>query len=313
MSIQIEGLKKYYGQHLGIDEVTLSVDSGEFYGFIGPNGAGKSTTLKILVNMLFPTDGIAEILGKDVVKKAMDIKVDLGYLPAEANLYPELKVCELFDMNIRYYASLKSSPTGFCALSPKDRIRRMTDNMSYLTELLSVDIEKKFGELSFGNQKKVGYIISVLHDPQVIMLDEPTNGLDPLIKDKLFEDLKLRNSKGATVFFSSHNLDEVERYCNKVAFIKDGKIIQASTIESLKDLSLRNVAFKVPLNQVDFVKAELTGLYAIDRIEENGQSAVFSMKLTKDLKAALQLLLKFDLLDLTIESPSLEDIFKFYY
>lgn len=313
MSIQIDHLKKYYGNHLGIEDVSLSVDGGEFYGFIGPNGAGKSTTLKLLVNMLFPTAGSAEILGKDVVRKAMDIKIDLGYLPAEANLYAELKVQALLNMNIRYYASLKMSKDGFCALSPQERITRMTHNATYLTELLLVDTTKKFGELSFGNQKKVGYILSVLHDPKVIMLDEPTNGLDPLIKDKLFEDLKRRNEGGATIFFSSHNLDEVERYCNKVAFIKEGKIIQATTIESLKNLSLKNVQFKVPLKQLETVKSELSGVYIIEHIEENLQSATLHIKLTHDMKGALQTLLKFDLLDLIIEAPSLEDIFKFYY
>jgi len=313
MSIHIEQLKKYYGLKRGIEDVSLDVESGEFYGFIGPNGAGKSTTLRVLINLLFPTSGHATILGRDVTQDAVVIKQDLGYLPAEVNLYPDMSVKDLVQVNIRYYASLKRSASGFCALTPDERVHQMTSNRDMLTALLQVDLTKKFGELSSGNQKKVGYILSVLHDPHVILLDEPTNGLDPLIKDKLFEDLKNRQARGATVFFSSHNLDEIERYCSKVAFIKEGQIIQVSTIESLKSLSLKNVQFKVPIDQLDHVRQVMEQQFVITKVESNLQSAIFYMTLTDGIKSALQTLLQFELLDLTIESPSLEEIFKYYY
>lgn len=313
MSIEIQHLKKYYGAQMGIEDVTLSVAPGAFYGFIGPNGAGKSTTLKVLMNVLFPTSGEANILGLDVVKSAMDLKHDIGYLPSEVNLYPDLKVKALFDMNIHYYGALKTKSQGLFSLPKAKRIARMQANKEALKAHLQLDEEKRFGELSFGNRKKVGYILSVLHDPTVILLDEPTSGLDPLIKDRLFEDLRARHEMGATIFFSSHNLDEVERYCDQVAFIKEGKIIQASTIESLKALSLKNVLLKVDQKDAKTSCEHLGETMAIDSVEMAGQYAFIRLKITDDYAEALKRFAVLPLIDITMESPSLEEIFKFYY
>lgn len=318
MSISVDALKKYYDNQMGIESVSLQVKAGEFYGFIGPNGAGKSTTLKVLMTLLFPTGGYAKIFDLDVTKSEMRIKPHIGYLPSEINLYSDVTVKALFDMNIQYYADLKmkdkntirsSGPSS----SSKARKEALESEMWRLTQYLNVDVSKKFKTLSFGNQKKVGYILSVLHDPQVILLDEPTNGLDPLIKDRIFEDLKARNQRGVTVFFSSHNLDEVERHCTKVAFIKDGKIIKISTIESLKAFSLKNVTCRLAIEEAEAAFHLLSEFYKVEQRQAVNHTVTLYFQLTKDLSKALAMLSNFEVIDINIESPSLEEIFKYYY
>ena len=318
MTISIKALKKYYDNQMGVESVSLDVKTGEFYGFIGPNGAGKSTTLKVIMTLLFPTSGRAEIFDLDVTNFEMQIKPYIGYLPSEINLYADVTVKAILDMNIQYYANLKveKNPALFPdakSLTPKERKEMLEAEMWRLTQYLNVDVNKKFKTLSFGNQKKVGYILSVLHDPKVILLDEPTNGLDPLIKDRIFEDLKARNQRGATIFFSSHNLDEVERHCTKVSFIKDGNIIKTTTIESLKAFSLKNVTCRLPIDEAEDAIDRLSEFYEVEQRETLNQTITLYFRLSKDLSKALAILSEFKVIDINIESPSLEEIFKYYY
>lgn len=215
-AIEIKHLSKYYGVNRGIEDISLEVKAGEIYGFIGQNGSGKSTTIRILLNMIFPTSGEAKIYGLDCVQDSKEIKKFLGYVPSEVTYYPMMKVIDLFN-----YASL---------LGDICDNQRIEDLCTYF----ELDKNRLIKELSFGNRKKVSIIQALLKNPKVILLDEPTSGLDPLIQDKLFKLLLKEKEKGICIFLSSHNLSEVEKYCDRVCVIKDGRVVQ---IDSMKNLN----------------------------------------------------------------------------
>ncbi len=205
--IQIENLKKNYGKHVGTRDVTFSVEQGEIFGFVGPNGAGKSTTLKALMGFILPSGGTASIRGLDVVRESKKIKSFTGYVSSDVRLYPDMRVGELLRRNAAFYGG------GF------------TDETNRLCALFEIDAGKRFHELSTGNKKKVSILCALQPGPRVIILDEPTNGLDPVMQRTLFTELKRQTQGGATVLLSSHNLAEVQEYCGRVAFIKDGSIL----------------------------------------------------------------------------------------
>jgi ABC-2 type transport system ATP-binding protein len=204
--IEINNLTKTYGKSRGISDISFHVEQGEIFGFIGPNGAGKSTTIRTLLSLIYPTSGSATIFGKDCIKFAPEIKKEIGYLPSEVFYYDNMKVKDLLKYSASFYK--------------KDCSRRMKE----LAEIMDLDLNKKIDDLSLGNKKKVGIVQGLLHEPKLIILDEPTSGLDPLMQQKFFELLEEENRKGATILFSSHILSEVQRLCNRVAIIKEGKI-----------------------------------------------------------------------------------------
>ena len=210
--IQIEHLKKNYGKHVGTRDVSFSVEAGEIFGFVGPNGAGKSTTIKVLTGFIFPTSGNARICGLDVTRDTKKIKSFMGYVPADVRLYSNMKVGELLQRNAAFYRKGNTKET------------------SRLCDLFGVDIHKHFHELSSGNKKKVSILCALQPEPKVIILDEPTNGLDPMMQKLLFEELKKQTARGATVLLSSHNLAEVQEYCQRVAFIKNGSILTVADL-----------------------------------------------------------------------------------
>ena len=210
-AIETKNLTKSYGNSRGIVDVNLSVKEGEIFGFVGPNGAGKSTTIRTLLNFIFPSSGEGKIFGKDIVKESSEIKKILGYVPSEVKFYDEVKVKDIINYSAIFYSDCSR------------------EEIEYLCEKLEVEVEKKMGELSLGNKKKVAIVQALIHRPKILILDEPTNGLDPLMQKKLFQILLEENKKGTTVFLSSHNLVEVENFCHRVAVIKEGKIID--TIE----------------------------------------------------------------------------------
>lgn len=218
--IEVRGLEKRYGKHIGIRNVTFSVDEGEILGFVGPNGAGKSTTIKSLMGFIFPDAGTATICGYNTAKDSKTIKGFTGYVPSEVRLYPSLSVGELLRRNAGFYSGDCGSETA------------------RLCSLFEVDTKKRFRELSSGNKKKVSIVCALMAGPRVIILDEPTNGLDPVMQKRLFEELGRRTQARATVLLSSHNLAEVQEYCHRVAFIRNGTILAvadlAADIEAAK-------------------------------------------------------------------------------
>ena len=202
-AIKLDNLTKHYGKNRGIDSVSFSVNKGEIFGFVGPNGAGKSTTIRTLLNLIYPTAGSASILGMDIVKDAHKLKKIIGYVPSEVKFYDNVKVKEIINYAASFYEKVD-----------KDEINR-------LCSLLEVDLDKKMGELSLGNKKKVAIVQAFLSKPELVILDEPTNGLDPLVQNKLFNLIADYKKQGKTIFLSSHNLSEVQNYCDKVAVIKE--------------------------------------------------------------------------------------------
>lgn len=285
--IKINKLTKNYGKNRGINNIELEVNDGEIYGFIGPNGAGKSTTIKTLLNFIFPTSGSAEILNKDIVKESKDIKEFTSYVPSEVRYYSEVKVEEL----LNYAAS-------FFKAYDKEYVKELCDE-------LEVELDKKIGELSLGNKKKVAIVQALLSNPKVIILDEPTNGLDPLIQQKLFKILLKEKSKGKTIFLSSHNLSEVEKFCDRVAVIKDGEIVDILDLKNMnRDLGQRVI---LKSNNIDIKKIEEVS----ESIKVVGEEIQFIYK--GNINELINLLSKYNLEKLIIEEVNLEETFLNYY
>ncbi len=285
--IDIKDLTKDYGKSRGISDVNLQVEEGEIYGFIGPNGAGKSTTIKLLLNLIYPTSGGAQILSMDTVTQSAEIKKSIGYVPAEVRYYPNLTGEELMKTTLNFHNS------------------KNYDAIPALCQKLDIDQKKKIGELSLGNKKKIAIACAIIHEPKLIILDEPTNGLDPLIQKRLFELLKEQNAKGATIFVSSHNLNEVEEHCTKVAFIKDGKILK------IQDLSGDKTHIKIVTVSGDNLQKAMFQSIGANIISDDNNILKLSYK--GDISNLINILSTDKITDLTIENLSLEDEFLTYY
>jgi ABC-2 type transport system ATP-binding protein len=287
--IEINNLTKTYGKARGISNVSFNVEQGEIFGFIGPNGAGKSTTIRTLLSLIYPTSGSATIFGKDCIEFGPEIKQEIGYLPSEVFYYDNMKVIDLLKYSASFYK--------------KDCSKRMRE----LAEIMELDLNKKIDDLSFGNKKKVGIVQGLLHEPKLIILDEPTSGLDPLMQQKFFDLLEEENKKGATVFFSSHILSEVQRLCNRVAIIKEGKIIKVEKISTLKENQYKK--FKIETTEkLDRDYFNINGVNKI-AVNDNTTSFLFSGNINSIMKKISDI----EIVNLWIEEPDLEEIFMHYY
>ena len=213
--IQIDHLTKTYGRARGVTDLTLHVPEGGCFGFIGPNGAGKSTTIRTLLGLLSPTAGSAEVLGLDCVRQRNAILAQVGYMPSEAMFYPDMRVGQV----IRLSADLRKKDCRAQAAA--------------LCETLELDARKRIRELSLGNRKKVSIVCAMQHRPGLYILDEPTSGLDPLVQRAFWSELEQRRREGATVFLSSHVLYEVQRYCDRAAIIREGRLVVEGTTQEL--------------------------------------------------------------------------------
>ena len=284
-AISITNLSKYYGKARGIDNLSLSVENGEFFGFIGPNGAGKSTTIRTLLGLIHPTSGSARILGKDIVKDNKKILYQTGYLPSESLFYNGMRVRDI----IKLSADLRKTDCHETA-------RKLCDR-------LQLDTSRKVEELSFGNRKKVGIVCALQHNPRLLILDEPTSGLDPLMQREFFEILHERNQAGTTIFLSSHVLSEIQRNCTRAAIIREGRIIACDSVEALAKTSAKRITLHGT--------ADFSSLSGIRDIQKNGGSTSFLYN--GDIQTLLQVLSAGNLNDLTIAEPDLEEIFLHYY
>lgn len=284
-AIEIHSLKKYYGKNRGIDEISLTVEEGEFFGFIGPNGAGKSTTIRTLLGLIRPTGGSARILGLDSKEDQKKILALTGYLPSEAVFYPGMRVRDVLK------------------LSADLRKKDCQAEASRLCERLQLDPSRKVDELSFGNRKKAAIICALQHDPQLLILDEPTSGLDPLMQKEFFEILRERNAAGTTVFLSSHILSEIQRNCTRAAIIREGKIIACDHVEALA----RTSAKRVNLHG----RAALEKLSGVKDLQQTEDTANFLY--SGNIRDLLDVLSGGEIHDLSISEPDLEEIFLHYY
>lgn len=289
--IEISDLSKFYGRARGIEQVNLLVEEGEIFGFIGPNGAGKSTTIRILMNLIFPSRGSARIMGLDVIRDTKKIKAQVGYIPSDANAYSSMTVLEFLSYCARFYPDING-------------MQRITE----LSEPFDLDLKRKIADLSMGNRKKVSIVQSLLHSPRLLIVDEPTTGLDPLMQSVFFDVLRAENQKGMTIFFSSHVLSEVQLLCKRVAIIRDGKIIQQEDIETLRKKQLKKVTTEFA-NRPGVEEFGLSGIEQISVGPDNKLSFLFS----GNINGLVQFLSAKPLVNLMIEEPSLEEIFMHYY
>ncbi|MDP4178928.1 MAG: ABC transporter ATP-binding protein [Bacillota bacterium] len=287
--IEIKNLTKNYGSSRGISDINFNVEEGEIFGFIGPNGAGKSTTIRTILSLIYPTSGSIKIFGKDSIKSAPEIKKEIGYLPSEVFYYDNMKVKDLLKYSASFYK--------------KDCSKRIKE----LSEIMDLDLNKKIDDLSFGNKKKVGIVQGLAHEPKLVILDEPTSGLDPLIQQKFFDLLKEENKKGTTILFSSHILSEVQKLCNRVAIIKEGRIIKLEKISTLKE----NNHKKFKLETTISVDKNYFNIDGVTNLEFKGN--VISFLFSGNINLILKKISELELSNVWIEEPDLEEIFMHYY
>ncbi len=283
--IKTTKLTKYYGKARGIIDLDLTVTQGEFFGFIGPNGAGKSTTIRTLLGLIAPTRGRAMIFGKDVTKEKESILQDIGYLPSEALFYSGMKVKDVLK------------------LSADLRKKDCTAESKLLCERMQLDTARKIDDLSFGNRKKVAIVCALQHRPKLLVLDEPTGGLDPLMQKEFFDILRERNKEGATLLLSSHVLSEIQHNCTRAAIIRDGRIIACNSVDVLSQTSAKRVTVQ---GVVDL--GQLRGMR--DRKEMKGS---VSFLYSGDMGSLLRTLSSGQIDDLTVTEPDLEEVFLHYY
>ena len=284
-AIRTENLTKYYGKARGIVNLNLSVGEGECFGFIGPNGAGKSTTIRTLLGLIFPTSGSAKVLGKDIKAEKEAILRETGYLPSEVMFYPGMRVREILKLS----ADLRGKD---CSAEAKR-----------LCERLCLDMSAKAEELSYGNRKKAAIVCALQDRPKLLVLDEPTGGLDPLMQHEFFEIIRERNREGTTILLSSHILSEVRRNCTRAAVIREGRIIACDSVENLSKSNARRVSV--------YGTADLSGLEGIRDLKREGPSVSFLY--SGEMNALLRRLSEGDVTDLSVSEPDLEEIFLHFY
>lgn len=286
--IELSRLSKYYGKSRGIIDVSFAVEEGEIFGFIGPNGAGKSTTIRLLLSLIHPTSGSARIFGQDVTRHGPEIRRHIGYLPSEVFYYEGMKVHELLSYAASFYHG------DFSA------------RLKELAEMMELEMNRRISDLSYGNKKKVGIVQGLLHSPRLLFLDEPTAGLDPLMQRKFFDLIRAENARGVTVFFSSHILGEVQRLCNRVGIIREGRIAEISDIRTLQQNNYKKISVTAAGLAADAF--DLPGATHVQL--ENGAVQFF---FKGDINTVLQRISALPVTDVTIEEPTLEEIFMHYY
>ena len=284
-AIETRQLTKFYGSARGIENLNLTVEQGEFFGFIGPNGAGKSTTIRTLLGLIQPTGGEAQVLGLDIRREKAQILARVGYLPSEITFYPGMKVSQVL------------------SLSAQLRGRNCDKQAEALCQRLQLDTSRRVEDLSLGNRKKVGIVCALQHEPELLILDEATSGLDPLMQREFFEILQERNRAGATVFLSSHVLSEIQHHCSRAAIIRGGRVVNCGAVSELSQSSARRVQLR---GKIDL--GQLGGIRDLNQTED-GISFLYSGA----LQPLLNTLTRGQVQDLTIAEPDLEEIFLHYY
>lgn len=284
-AVKITNLSKYYGKNRGIVDLDLTVPKGEFFGFIGPNGAGKSTTIRTLLGLIAPSGGSAKIFGMDIVKDKQAILQRVGYLPSEAAFYPGMKVKDVLKLS----ADLRKKD---CCAEAKS-----------LCERLQLDTARKVDELSLGNRKKVSIVCALQHCPELLILDEPTGGLDPLMQKEFFDILQERNQQGTTIFLSSHVLSEIQRNCTRAALIRNGRIIAYDSVDSLSKTNAKRITVhgQVNLDKLEGVRGRKDSVDSV--------SFLFS----GNINDLIRTFSTCQVTDLTVTEPDLEEIFLHYY
>lgn len=285
--IQIKNLTKQFGKLTAVDNLTLDVEKGEIFGFLGPNGAGKSTTIRCMMGFNNPTSGNIKILGHDIMSTTPETLKDIGYLPGNVQLYDKW--------------------TGWDHIKFFEGSRGKSSVVDDLIKRLDYDPSVKFRHLSSGNKQKLGLILALMNNPKVLILDEPTVGLDPLLQNEIQKILLELNARGVTIFISSHNLSEIEKLCGRVAIIKNGKLIVVEEIDTLRERKIHHISahFKSKISPKIF---DIPGIELLASLNNSVQ-----LSITGDINPVLGILAKHSVVDVEISHASLEDVFiKFY-
>lgn len=287
--IETHDLTVYYGQHRGIINVNLRVKKGEVFGFLGPNGAGKTTTQRVLLDVIRPTSGRASIFGMDCREEGVELRKRVGYLPGDLALYTNMKAGQFFEM----YEYLRGE-----------------NGRGYWRELakrLDLDTGRKIGNLSRGNKQKVGVVAAFMNRPDLLILDEPTTGLDPLVQQTVMEMVREAKAKGRTIFFSSHILPEVQAVCDRVGIIREGQLVTTQRVEDL-------IAQRMKRMNLLFSDLPPDGVFDIEGVTElkrTGQS--ITLEVRENLPQVLAAAAENDIRDIETLNVSLEEIFLAYY
>ena len=288
-AIEIDNLTKYYGPRRGIEDLVLCVPRGISHGFLGPNGAGKTTTLRLLMGLLRPTSGRARVCGLDVVRDSLLLRTRVGYLPGEVHFFN----------NMTGYGMLK-----FLARLRGVDCRRRAES---LAGVLNLDLRLKIRYYSRGMRQKLGIIQAMMHDPELLILDEPTNSLDPLVQQTIYDLLNAHTERGGTVFFSSHIISEVERICRRVAIIRAGRVVADDDIDDLRVKSLPRV--KLVLKPGGALAAPLPANLKV----VSNQDREVHLVVHGSAEELIDYLDRVPVEFLTVETGSLEDVFMRYY
>ncbi len=289
-AIDTEHLTKYYGASRGIVDLDLDVEAGEVFGFLGPNGAGKTTTIRLLLDLIRPTSGSAAVLGLDARRDSVAIRRRVGYLPGEYALYPKLTGAE----TLRYFANLRGGVDW--------------SHVEALAARLDFDLGRRAGDLSTGNKRKLGLIQAFMHRPELVILDEPTSGLDPLVQREFYAMVEEARAAGQTIFLSSHVLPEVQRVCDRVGFVREGRLVAVEDVAALGAKAVHRVeiefAGQAPVE-------EFAALPEVSEVAANGRRLGFTVAgaLDRVVKAAA----RHEVVALTSHVPDLEDLFLAYY
>lgn len=286
-AIVVENVSKSYGKILALNNLNLSVKEGEIYGFIGPNGAGKSTSIRLMLNFLQTDKGNISVLGYSPKTDDVKIKQFTGYVSSDTFMYTDMKVSELLKFTENYYGI------------------NSTGRTKELVEILDIDTKKKFEQLSFGNRKKVAVACALLHRPKLLILDEPSNGLDPVIRASLYELLKEEQKNGVTIFFSSHVLHEVYKFCSRIGLIREGVLIKETEATEFTNIGYRQIKIDTDDN------IDLSGLKGIAGVERRGNITQFMF--SGNQNELIKMLGKINLNSVHIEEPELETVFMHYF
>jgi ABC-2 type transport system ATP-binding protein len=288
--IALEKLTKSYGPNRGIIDVDLAVEQGEIFGFLGPNGAGKTTTIRTMLDLIRPTSGRALVFGIESSADPVAIHRRVGYIPGEFTLYDRLTGKQ----TLEYFANLRGGVDHAYQAS--------------LIERFELDPSRRFREYSKGNKQKVGVVIALQHRPEMLVLDEPTSGLDPLVQQTFFSTLRETVTDGATVFLSSHILSEIEKSCDRVAIIREGRLAKVDTVEALRDLAHHQVELRFSGPVPAAVFEALAGVSEVT-VDDH----VLRMRVSGAITPVVQAAARYELLDFVSREPSLEETFLAQY
>jgi ABC-2 type transport system ATP-binding protein len=310
--IRVRELTKYYGDVRGVEDLTFAVERGEVFGFLGPNGAGKSTAIRVLLGLLKPTDGTARVLGGDVTNRTelLEAKRDLGYLPSDVAFYDRVTGREILD----YFGRIRGD-----------------ERRAELLERFPVPLDRTVKAYSSGNRQKLAIVATFMHDPDLVVMDEPTAGLDPLVQNEFYELLDEQAERGKTAFFSSHVLSEVRRVCDRVGIIRDGRLIELDTVEGI--LAESGTVVRVRLSEAPNPDAlRFSGVSSVERLGDGvggagtgsadavggpmataSDGATYQLVLSREFNALLERLSAYTVEDLEVREAAIEDVFMHFY